>query len=68
MVAQLRTGATHGDDLGMRAGVVLGEVSVPAFAKQFPVGANQNRTNGNFVVFAFGPIRQSKSMLHPFEI
>jgi hypothetical protein len=52
MVGQQLATGPHGHDLGMRTGVVRGDVEVPALAQQLAIGAHQYRTDRDLVELA----------------
>jgi hypothetical protein len=65
VVAQRPARLAHGDDLGVRAGVVLGDVAVPALAEQFALGRHQHRPDRDLVVLALGAVGERQGVAHP---
>ncbi len=68
MIGQPRAAGTHGHDLGMRTGIVRGDVEVPALAQQLAIGAHQYRTDRNLVELALRTLGQRQRMAHPVFI
>ncbi|KAG1274387.1 hypothetical protein G6F61_014407 [Rhizopus arrhizus] len=58
----------HGHDLGVRAGIVRGDVEIPAFAQQLAIGADQHRPDRNLVELALRAFGQRQCMAHPVLI
>ena len=65
MVGQPRATGPHGHDLGMRAGIVRGDVEVPALAQQLAIGAHQYRTDRNLIELALRALGQGQRVAHP---
>jgi hypothetical protein len=57
--------AAHRHDLGMRAGIMLGDIEVPALAKNLPVSAHQHGPDRNLVELPLGAFGQCQRVAHP---
>jgi hypothetical protein len=65
MVAEAPACRAHRHDLGMRGGIVVGDVAVPAFADHFAGRINQDRADRDLVIRALGMFGQRQRTLHP---
>ncbi|MCY1184269.1 hypothetical protein D9M73_249480 [compost metagenome] len=68
MVAQPLARLAHGDDLGVRAGIMTGNVEVPALAQQFAISPHQHRPNRDFIKLTLGTVRECKCVMHPKQV
>ena len=54
-----------GPGLGVRGGVMVGQVTVPTLAQHLAIRTDQHRTDRNLIEFLLGAVRQHEGMPHP---